>query len=126
MYPDPNTSRQEPAAVDLVQLYERLDQDHEVALVLMDLFVEEHQDDATRLEALMQQQQRQEAVLLLHTLKGVAGNLAAETLKRRAGALEASLHAGEPLRPELLFPLRHELQRTLEWIGRHLRRQCAG
>lgn len=120
MYPDPNASRQEPAAVELTQLLERVEKDHEIAVALMELFVEEHEQDALRLEALMQQQQRQDAVRLVHTLKGVAGNLAAEPLRHRAGALEASLRAGEPLRPELMLPLREELQRTLEWIRRYL------
>ena len=57
-------------------------------------FATEHADDARRLAELLQGGQGEEAVRLVHTLKGLAGTLGLSALARESLALESALASG--------------------------------
>ena len=65
-------------------------------LKLLQKFVDSEQDFVAQLEAALDKDDRPTAVNLAHTLKGVAGQVGAETVRSLAALLERSLKEGEP------------------------------
>ncbi len=66
-------------------------------LSLLRRFVAGQADFAARITAALQANDRSEAELLAHTLKGVAAQVGASALRERAGQLEAALRQGAAL-----------------------------
>jgi HPt (histidine-containing phosphotransfer) domain-containing protein len=60
---------------------------------LLVIFSHDYADAASRISALLQQGNLPEAAALIHTVKGVSGNLAAEDLYQAACALETAVKA---------------------------------
>ena len=67
-----------------------------VYLSLLRKFASGHKNDFVALEEALARNDRSTAERLVHTLKGVAGNIGATTLQESAALLEASLRRGEP------------------------------
>ena len=102
--------------IDLEQLSARLQGRTAVMMRLLGLFRDQSAPLAGQLKAALEAGRRDEAVRLAHTLKGSAGNVAAEELSRRAAAVESQLKAG--IDPELTA-LAEELERVLAGL-KHL------
>ncbi|MFT5315737.1 MAG: two-component system sensor histidine kinase/response regulator, partial [Candidatus Krumholzibacteriia bacterium] len=61
------------------------------------LFIEQHSQDLTEIEAALEQGNRELAVNLIHTLRGTAGNIGAITLYHSAGELESEVRGSESI-----------------------------
>jgi diguanylate cyclase (GGDEF)-like protein len=81
-------------------------------------FHEDFGDAATRLEAFLQTGDIESALALLHSLKGVAGNLAMPELKDRANALETAIAKQQASVPGLLIEFSRAQHRVLESVAR--------
>ncbi len=94
---------------DLAQALSRLDNDHALLVRLLRSFAEEQSGMRAQLNALLQAGKTREATALLHTLKGVAGNLGASSLAQAARQLEQEINSGEPLRSRAVFDTQLEI-----------------
>lgn len=81
-------------------------------------FYEDFGDAAARLEAFLQTSDIESALALLHSLKGVAGNLAMPELKDRANALEKAIAKQQTSVPGLLIEFSRAQHKVLESIAR--------
>ncbi|MDO8960211.1 MAG: PAS domain-containing protein [Rhodocyclaceae bacterium] len=80
-------------------------------------FSERHQDDLARIEALLANDQREDARKLAHGIKGAAGTLGLTDLASAATELDAVLHNGrDNLNAPLLAPLLATLGETLKTL----------
>ncbi|WP_299013597.1 Hpt domain-containing protein [uncultured Photobacterium sp.] len=74
-------------------LLDSMDDDQEAARILLEIFIAEHADDARKLTLLVgdnpPESLCEKALRLVHSLKGVAGNIGAEALKQQAVTIEA-------------------------------------
>lgn len=68
---------------------------------LLHMFVEAHRDDIGKLRAYRAQGQAEAAQRLVHSLKGAAAMLSAETVQAQAQHLEAALHDAAPDEEEI-------------------------
>ncbi|CAH0533073.1 hypothetical protein VST7929_00926 [Vibrio stylophorae] len=99
--------------------------DDDIASVnmLLRIFATDHREDMTKIEQLLAKQQWEEAQRCAHSLKGVAGSLAAESLKAAAAQVEQSLRQQEPPSAILLDALSAALQDTIQAVDQHLAMQ---
>jgi two-component system sensor histidine kinase/response regulator len=81
-------------------------------------FHEDFGDAAARLDTFLQAGDRGGALTLLHSLKGVAGNLAMSELNDSIGALEQAISKQQTCVPELLMEFSRAQHEVLESIGR--------
>ena len=89
---------------------------------LLHVFAEHHGEDAQKLQAHLASGEQRGAMLVAHSLKGVAATLGATELAAAARALETRLREeGTPPDAEALRPLVAELERTLEPLVRLIR-----
>ncbi|WP_051243136.1 PAS domain S-box protein [Azohydromonas australica] len=89
---------------------------------LLHVFAEHHGEDARKLQAHLARGEQRGAMLVAHSLKGVAATLGATELAAAARALETRLREeGTPLDTEALRPLVAELERALEPLVRLIR-----
>jgi HPt (histidine-containing phosphotransfer) domain-containing protein len=79
---------------DLEMALHRLDGNHDLLARLLLGFAGEQSGALAQLDALLQAGDSAQAVILLHTLKGVAANLGAEALAEAARQLEEELKSG--------------------------------
>ncbi len=96
----------------------RLDGNRNLLARLLMGFVEEQSGTLAQLNALVQAGDSAQAAILLHTLKGVAANLGAETLAKAARQLEKEVKAGGPLNTMQGFA--DALNAALEAIKTHI------
>lgn len=95
-----------PAAepvLDLVQGLRRLDGDRELQQRLLRNFIESHLDLIQRLDALLTEGRANEAIDLIHAVKGVAANLGAGVLAGACARLIAELRSQESLTTRSTF-----------------------
>jgi len=113
----------EPAAVlDLASALGRLGQNRALYGRLARRFGETQGETMAHLRSLLATGDRPGAILLAHTLRGLAGNLGASRLAVQAGELEALLKKDEALPPELdglLDNMTHCLDEVLAAIAPH-------
>ncbi|MGF1683369.1 Hpt domain-containing protein [Photobacterium minamisatsumaniensis] len=85
-------ARQAPAKIDVNFLLDSLDGDQETALMLLDIFIEEHASDGHSFVNMVKQSEIDEQSLrLVHSLKGVSGSLGATVLNSVATDIETKL-----------------------------------
>jgi PAS domain S-box-containing protein len=86
----------------------------EVFFRLLKDFAKEHAETAQKIRTAVQEGKREEALRLIHNLKGVAGNLSAVHLHESALALENILHKNDKIRfPEAFSQLKNSLDTVL-------------
>ncbi|WP_298231209.1 PAS domain S-box protein [uncultured Azohydromonas sp.] len=94
--------------------------------LLLHVFAEHHSEDARKLQAHLARGDQRGAMLVAHSLKGVAATLGATELAAAARALETRLREeGAPPDAEALRPLVAELERALEPLVRLIRSAAA-
>ena len=76
-------------------------------------FIEVHAEDVPRLRELLETDQRSEATMLAHSLKGSASTLSLDAIADHASRVEQALRGGLAAGPE-------ELREHVEVIGRHM------
>ncbi len=69
--------------LDTEQMLDSMDGDRESVVLLLDIFMKEHVGDAKRLSASLERGQYDEASLIAHSLKSVAGSFGAVRLRQR-------------------------------------------
>ena len=87
-------------------------------LHLLSMFGELHSKDIDKLRAALAGGDRDEARIVTHTLKGVAGNIGADPLKQSAARLEAAIKDGQT--EAVLTNLLNDLEQHLLVLLRHL------
>ncbi|MBB6735881.1 response regulator [Cohnella zeiphila] len=108
--------------IDWEEALERVNGKETIVRHMLQTFGREYRDFDKRLAAYLEEDRKKEARALLHSLRGVAGNLSAGKVFRAAGALEDAL-ADEPaefaagFRERALVSLRSELAKLLEAIA---------
>ncbi|GFO68741.1 hypothetical protein GMLC_23200 [Geomonas limicola] len=106
-------ANQHPAALDLVLGIHQIGGSRELYTDLLHRFVEEYRDSADRLRAERERGDVAGAALIAHSVKGVAGVLAAVPLQRAAGCLERALTQGTPELSGYLEHFERELEEVL-------------
>ncbi len=84
---------------------------------LLNKFVSSNAGSYEELIAAMHAQDQEKAVRIVHTVKGVAGNLGAKNLQAVAAKLEMSLRANLKVDPKLLSNFQDQLAMTIEDIA---------
>ncbi|MGF1713836.1 Hpt domain-containing protein [Photobacterium chitinilyticum] len=74
--------------LDTEQMLDSMDGDRESVVLLLDIFMKEHVGDAKRLSASLERGQYDEASLIAHSLKSVAGSFGAVRLRQRTEFIE--------------------------------------
>ncbi|MGF1730869.1 Hpt domain-containing protein [Photobacterium kasasachensis] len=76
------------SVLDTEQMLDSMDGDRESVVMLLEVFLEEHIDDAKRLSASLERGQCDEVSLISHSLKSVASSFGAGQLRQRAEYIE--------------------------------------
>ncbi|MCG7586582.1 Hpt domain-containing protein [Photobacterium sp. OFAV2-7] len=81
-------SRIAESVLDTEQMLDSMDGDRESVVMLLEIFLKEHIDDAKRLSASLERDQCDEVSLISHSLKSVASSFGAGRLRQRAEYIE--------------------------------------
>ncbi|OLQ75266.1 hypothetical protein BIT28_10060 [Photobacterium proteolyticum] len=81
-------SRIADSVLDTEQMLDSMDGDRESVVMLLEVFLKEHIDDAKRLSASLERGQCDEVSLISHSLKSVASSFGASRLRQRAEYIE--------------------------------------
>ncbi len=98
--------------VDIQQMMTSLNGDIDSVKVLLGVFIEDHQQDAEKLEKFVEDD-LDAAVRTAHSLKGVASTVGAKDLRTVAVEIEAKLKDGLKPSKEELYSLARELEETI-------------
>jgi HPt (histidine-containing phosphotransfer) domain-containing protein len=104
--------------LDLEQGLRRLDDDHALQQRLLLSFVETYRDLIPRLDALLSEGSTNQAIDLIHSIKGIASNLSAVALAERSRRLLEELRATAPLSSRAAFEA--TLTETLVQMQQHI------
>lgn len=109
------------SAINYAYMLDSVSGDKNAVELLLNVFIEDHQDDAERIQALIGQQDPT-ALRLVHSLKGVAGSVGATPLRDIASDLESNLKKGQPIADSdlelLALYLRQTVQSAEDYRGR--------
>ena len=111
------TEPSQTSGFDADNLLVRLGGNRELMCSLLREFIEHYRGTADKLNILLESAQHQEALQLLHSVKGVAANLGVVTLQQLASELEAALKSGKPIN-SVTFST--ELQATCDLFTQYL------
>lgn len=98
--------------LDIDYMLETFDQDTESVVMVLDVFLADHQNDAEKIKTYFAKD-RAMALRAAHSLKGVAGNLGAADLKSTALKLEKMLEECAELPLDLLAELENDLSHVV-------------
>ncbi|TCK05638.1 PAS domain-containing hybrid sensor histidine kinase/response regulator [Marinobacterium mangrovicola] len=107
-------SPQNSVSFDTQSALRRFGGDEQLLKHLCDQFIEQHSEDAQRIEVAIAKQDRSQAALITHSLKGIAGNLALAELKQQSGTLETSLRRNMLPTEAQLSAFRQSLEQAIE------------
>jgi PAS domain S-box-containing protein len=93
----------QPSGVDVVKGIARLEGNADLYRELISELAQSHGEDAAEIRGALHAGNRERAAKIAHTLRGVAGNLAATLICQIATELEASLKGGEPYNVDRLL-----------------------
>ncbi|PSW03610.1 Hpt domain-containing protein [Photobacterium lipolyticum] len=82
---------QQEAIFDVQSILDSMDGDKESVIMLLEIFIEEHSGDGEHLKNCIEQSDVDKASLLIHSLKGVASNLGAASLRSISEHIEYAL-----------------------------------
>ncbi|KII79788.1 Hpt domain-containing protein [Vibrio renipiscarius] len=99
------------AEINFSGMLESLGNDSESLCMLLEVFIEDHQNDVTDISRLIHDSP-EEAIRKAHSLKGVGGNLGAMNLRDVAGQLEHAIQHDSTRVPELLVALNKHLSKA--------------
>ncbi|MGF1720234.1 Hpt domain-containing protein [Vibrio kyushuensis] len=99
--------------VNIDYMLQCLNDDKESVLLLLDVFIQDHEDDAKELPSLLKSDM-EHAMRKAHSLKGVAANLGAELLKEVATLIESDIKDEIEVSEQKLEQLVTALSSTIE------------
>lgn len=106
-----------------------MDDDVESARILLEIFINEHADDVSKLAVLVGNSEPENicehALRLVHSLKGVAGNISADALKQQAEMIEFRYKRRQRVEDVEYKRLEWLLDRTVEEAAQYLSEQSA-
>ncbi|WP_348541632.1 Hpt domain-containing protein [Vibrio fluminensis] len=105
---EPSSQPESKPQVDFNVMLDSLDGDKESLCMLLEVFIEDHQNDVTQLTQLLNDAP-DEAMRKAHSLKGVGGNLGAFQLRDIASKIEIAIQQDITQVPDLLPELDCEL-----------------
>lgn len=118
MEPSPSDRTPHIPGIDTVELMERIGEDTELLWEILGEFSRAYRDFPARIAAALNQDPA-EAKQLAHTLKGVLGNLSANTLFAACKALDDAIREGRAASyPELLATLARDVPALCDAIDR--------
>jgi len=88
--------------IDIAEGLKRLLGDRNFYYKLLQDFYQSYQDIVTKINQALQNNEHEKAIHLIHSIKGVAGNLSINNLYEAAKAVEMVLRSGEELAPKQL------------------------
>lgn len=98
-------------------LREQLDDSADAVLTI---FISDHQDDANHLKQSLAQADQITARTIVHSLKGVAGNIGAESLEYICRLIESEIRANRNIEPQLFNEFEKTLNMTIQQITKAL------
>ena len=116
---DTQTNPVNHPVIDIDEMLETLDGDHESVVLLLNVFIEDHAND---FEKFMQLKGEDEvtATRVVHSLKGVAGSIKASRLAVIATSVEANMKYSKPIEDDDLKELELAIEKTVEAARAHL------
>ncbi len=101
---------------------QRLGGNEEAYIRLVRQFISHYRDNLSELPALLAADNLDGARMLAHSVKGAAGSIGAERIRKHAEQLEATLRAGAPMQTltDLAVQLRHSLEQLIKSLAERL------
>ncbi|PSW04356.1 hybrid sensor histidine kinase/response regulator [Photobacterium lipolyticum] len=106
--------------INLNNLLEMMDHDHDIVLQFLSMFAEEHGNDVTKFEQALHKQDFDAAILISHTLKGVSSSICADQLSEAAQVVEKRVKANERPTDIEMMTLTSALKRLVQEIQQHI------
>ena len=105
--------------IDIDEMLETLDGDHESVVLLLNVFVEDHANDFNKFMELKTDDEVT-AARVVHSLKGVAGSIKASRLAAISTSVEAKMKQSKPIEDSDLQELELAIGATVEAARDHL------
>ncbi|MCP3429479.1 Hpt domain-containing protein [Opacimonas viscosa] len=102
----------------------QLNQNHELLCRLLTKFIDDYQSAQSKLLDMLEQRQWDSAVLLIHTIKGISGNLGLEALYDASKALEEAAKA-QTLTEQQLKDLGNLIAQTIKEVNHFINTEVA-
>lgn len=112
----------EEPILDIDNILDSLSGDEVAVRFLLDLFIHDHSADGGKFRQLMNDD-RESAQRLVHSLKGVSGNLGAMALYTVSSDIEHLMKQGIEVSETLIVKLSNELERTVDFAQQVLNRE---
>ncbi|WP_281221902.1 hybrid sensor histidine kinase/response regulator [Photobacterium sanguinicancri] len=105
--------------VDLTELLEMMDGDHEMVQTFLVMFANEHAKDVDKLEQALTEQDFSQAILISHSLKGASGSICADGVRQAATIIEKRVKTNTLPLEEDMDALRNQLNILVSEIQQH-------
>ncbi|UTT84348.1 Hpt domain-containing protein [Vibrio pelagius] len=105
--------------IEIEEMLETLDGDHESVILLLSVFVEDHANDFNKFMEL-KTDDTVAAARVVHSLKGVAGSIKASRLAKVSTCVEAKMKKSEPIEESELKELEFAIDATVEAAKDHI------
>lgn len=99
--------------------------DLESVIMLLEIFIQDHSGDDQKLLKAIKNNESEVATRIAHSLKGVAGSIGAEGLKKQSELAERSLKSGDVPEQTVLDELAHQLAETSAGVMTFLEAQTS-
>ncbi|MEJ2765253.1 ATP-binding protein [Photobacterium sp. MCCC 1A19761] len=106
--------------INIDELLDMMDQDLDVIMQFLQIFAEEHSQDPEKLQVALDEDDRDRAILISHSLKGASGSIGAQSVQQVANLIEKKLKAGEQPSRDDLAQLSHRLHLLVNEIHQQL------
>ncbi|GLR03646.1 histidine phosphotransferase [Vibrio hyugaensis] len=105
--------------IDIERMLDSLSDDEESVRMLLDVFIQDHTDDGSKLRRLLLED-KEHAQRVAHSLKGVSGSIGAMPLHYISGDIESLIKQGNQVADDKLEQLEETLQKTTLFAERVL------
>lgn len=108
--------------INFQKMMDALNDDTESVILLLNVFIQDHHNDAQQLAELMGKD-AEKVLMKAHSLKGVAASLGAEALQESAGEVEKALKHNETVSNDMLERLSVDLDTAIDEANRYILEQ---
>lgn len=108
--------------INFQKMMDALNDDTESVILLLNVFIQDHHNDAQQLAELMGKD-AEKVLRKAHSLKGVAASLGAEALQESAGEVEKALKHNETVSNDMLERLSVDLDTAIDEANRYILEQ---
>ncbi|MGF1741647.1 Hpt domain-containing protein [Vibrio profundum] len=105
--------------INFQKMMDALNDDTESVILLLNVFIQDHHNDAQQLAELMGKD-AEKVLRKAHSLKGVAASLGAEALQESAGEVEKALKHNETVSNDMLERLSTDLDTAIDEANRYI------